>query len=354
MDFYCSLFDLETNEFSNPVLLMINCMQIEYGTNIQYFSEKKEYIGHCLLGISTKNIIKFDENFEVKECENNSKYYISVSTKGGQCYNVFSMSLLYIKSRQDYFIARTCQINNVPSLDLVGITEDNIVKYEVPGDIKSESTSTLNIKTTILTPKTTLVSSTQIKSTTPTLKSTLISSIQKESTIPTLKSTLVSSIKKESTIPIIKSTYISSIQSTTTKAQPMSNIQTTTIKTQPLSLPLLSSEIHSSSFTSTKISNPISTHISNSIISKPSSIIITEHNIKTTYTKFTTFLLDKSTTLLPPNIPSSTIKNTLLSSKLSLPNSFISKSNIQNQNTLLTIYKSELIFHIEIYIMKAK
>ena len=180
MDFYCSLFDVEANELSNPVLLMINCMQIEYGTNIQYFSEKKEYIGHCLLGISTKNIIKFDENFEVKECENNSKYYISVSTKGGQCYNVFSMSLLYFKSRQDYFIARTCQINNVPTLDLVGITEDNIVKYEVPGDIKSESTSTLNIKTTILTPKTTLVSSTQIKSATPTLKSTLISSIQKE------------------------------------------------------------------------------------------------------------------------------------------------------------------------------
>jgi hypothetical protein len=44
MDFYCSLFDLETNEFSNPVLLMINCMQIEYGTNIQYFSEKKNIL----------------------------------------------------------------------------------------------------------------------------------------------------------------------------------------------------------------------------------------------------------------------------------------------------------------------
>jgi hypothetical protein len=37
-----------------------------------------------------------------------------------------------------------------------------------------------------------------------------------------------------------------------------------------------------------------------------------------------------------------------------LPNSFISKSNIQNQNTLLTIYKSELIFHIENDIMKSK
>jgi hypothetical protein len=44
MDFYCSLFDVETNELSNPVLLMINCMQIEYGTNIQYFSEKKNIL----------------------------------------------------------------------------------------------------------------------------------------------------------------------------------------------------------------------------------------------------------------------------------------------------------------------
>ena len=121
-NFYCSLYDSETNELSEPVIFMTKCMQLEYGADIQYISEKKEYIGYCLLGNSRKNIIKLNENFEVKESENNSKYYISVSAQGGQCYNVYSMSVLYIKSSQDYFIARTCDIENVPKLDLVSTT----------------------------------------------------------------------------------------------------------------------------------------------------------------------------------------------------------------------------------------
>ena len=154
-NFHCSLYDTETNELSEPVILMTKCMQLEYGTDIQYISEKNEYIGYCFLETSKKNIIKFDENFEVKESENNSKYYIGVSALSGQCYNVHSMSVLYIKSSKDYFIARTCDIDNVPKLDLVSISEENIEKYEIPGDIKSESTSTSNIKTTIPIPKTT-------------------------------------------------------------------------------------------------------------------------------------------------------------------------------------------------------
>ena len=351
-NFHCSLYDAETNELSDPVILMTKCMQLEYGTDIQYISEKNEYIGYCFLAISKKNIIKFDENFEVKENENNSKYYISVSTQSGICYNVYSLSVLYIKSSHDYFIARTCDIDNVPKLDLISISEENIVKYDIPGDTKSEPTSTPNTKTTIPTPKTTLVLTTQIKTTIPTPTTTLVSTTQIKTTIPTLKSTLVSNIK-----------------STITKTQPTLNIQTTTIIAQPLLL--LSSEIQSSYFTSTKISNPISTYISNSIISKPSSIIITEQNIKTTYTKFTTSLSDKSTTLLVPNTPSMTIKNSILFSslsskslsstissttitKLSLPDSFISKSNIQSQSTMLTTYKKKLVFQVENDIMKAK
>jgi hypothetical protein len=62
-DFFCSLYDVESNEISEPVLLMTNCMQLEYGTDIQYISEKKEYIGYCFLANSKKNIIKFDKNF---------------------------------------------------------------------------------------------------------------------------------------------------------------------------------------------------------------------------------------------------------------------------------------------------
>ena len=385
-NFHCSLYDAETNELSDPVILMTKCMQLEYGTDIQYISEKNEYIGYCFLAISKKNIIKFDENFEVKENENNSKYYISVSTQSGICYNVYSLSVLYIKSSHDYFIARTCDIDNVPKLDLISISEENIVKYDIPGDTKSEPTSTPNTKTTIPTPKTTLVlttqikttiptptttlvSTTQIKTTIPTPTTTLIPTTQIKTTIPTPTTTLVPTTQIKTTIPTLKSTLVSNIKSTITKTQPTLNIQTTTIIAQPLLL--LSSEIQSSYFTSTKISNPISTYISNSIISKPSSIIITEQNIKTTYTKFTTSLSDKSTTLLVPNTPSMTIKNSILFSslsskslsstissttitKLSLPDSFISKSNIQSQSTMLTTYKKKLVFQVEKDIMKAK
>ena len=127
-DFYCSLYDVESNELSEPVKLMTNCTLFEYGANIQYISENNEYIRYCSLGNSRKNIIKLDENFEVKDSENNSKYYISVSTKSGICYNVHSMSVLYIKSSKDYFIARTCDINDVPKLDLISISGENIVK----------------------------------------------------------------------------------------------------------------------------------------------------------------------------------------------------------------------------------
>ena len=348
---------------------MTKCMQLEYGTDIQYISEKNEYIGYCFLAISKKNIIKFDENFEVKENENNSKYYISVSSQSGICYNVYSLSVLYIKSSHDYFIARTCDIDNVPKLDLISISEENIVKYDIPGDTKSEPTSTPNTKTTIPTPKTTLVLTTQIKTTIPTPTTTLVSTTQIKTTIPTPTTTLIPTTQIKTTIPTLKSTLVSNIKSTITKTQPTLNIQTTTIIAQPLLL--LSSEIQSSYFTSTKISNPISTYISNSIISKPSSIIITEQNIKTTYTKFTTSLSDKSTTLLVPNTPSMTIKNSILFSslsskslsstissttitKLSLPDSFISKSNIQSQSTMLTTYKKKLVFQVEKDIMKAK
>ena len=165
MNFFCFLYDVESNELSEPVVLMTKCMAFEYGANIQYINEKGEYIGYCLIGSSKKNIIKFDENFEVKESENDSKYYISFSAKSGQCYNVYSMSVLYIKSSQDYFIARNCDINNLPTLDLINISEENAEKI---GLIKIVIFINLNphlfqIKKLQLTPKSALVSNIQMK-----------------------------------------------------------------------------------------------------------------------------------------------------------------------------------------------
>ena len=404
-NFYCSYYDVESNELSEPVILMTKCMQLEYGSDIVYISERNEYIGYCVLKISTKNIIKFDEKLDVKENEDKSKYYISFSTQSGDCYNVHSMSVLFIKTKQDYYIARTCDINNVPKLDLINISGENIVKNEIPQYSESnkyESTSILNTKSTNLTPKSTLISNSKIKSTILTPKSTFISNSKIKSTILTPKSTfisnfqiksstldpkstIVSNIPMKTTIPASESTLSSYIQKKSTTLSPkstlvsnpqikstihspkstfVSNIKSTIsfFSTKILPFSLLS-QIQSSSFPLTKKSNPLSTYISSSIISKPSSTIITAQNIKSTNAKFTT--------LLVPNTPSSSIKNSILSSslspkviststikstsipKISLLDSFISNSHIQYQSTLNTTYKNKLEFHMENDVMKA-
>ena len=343
-NFECLIYDVESNELSDPVIFMTDCSQLSYGVNIQYISETKEYIGYCYSDIYKKNIIKFDENFEVKESENNSKYYISISANFEICYNVYSISVLYIKSSQDYYIAKTCYLDNVLTLNLLQISEENIEKKVISQDAylyKSESTSISNTKSTIpLTSKSTLISNIQNKSAIPTLKSAFISNIQMKSSTPTTKSTLVSNIQIQSTFPILKTTLLSNIYMSITPTSKStlvssikSNIPIFSTKTQSLSL---SSSILSSSLISTKKSNNMSTNISNSIISKSSSFKInTIQNLESIITKTITSISGKSTSLLAQNTLSSNIKDYILFSSLSpkLSSTSISKLSLSDSLT---------------------
>ena len=83
---------------------MVGCGAFKYYTGIKYVKEQNEYIGYCFLSNGKLNMIKFDENFNIKDIDDNSnKSYIHF-----EYYNelniMYSSSFIYDNNNEIYSI----------------------------------------------------------------------------------------------------------------------------------------------------------------------------------------------------------------------------------------------------------
>ena len=110
----CLLYNSEYNKFSNLVQIFQNCEKSSsYNMDVKYISNKQEYFASCSTSSNDIYIIKFDENFNIKDTnENNINCYISFNINNNECNKIDSSSLLYIKNDNKYYLFRTCFTNN--------------------------------------------------------------------------------------------------------------------------------------------------------------------------------------------------------------------------------------------------
>ena len=381
--FQCLLYDSESNKFITDFTNLINNCQISQNNmDVQYISEKHEYLACCSESYDTMNFIRLDENLNIKSRDtfNNNNCYTSFKITNSLCYSPSSSQLKYINYLDNLYQFRACSDNNQETLSLLYINEtcNNQINatglnydYELIQELSSSSLSFTSIMKESPSKLSSLISSTSIKKISPTIPSSLISSTSIKKFSSTILSSLISStfIKKlSSTIPssLISSASFKKISSTI----PSSLISSTSIKKLSSTIPFISSTsnkkltstIRSSLISSTSFKKLISTiiFISSTSIKKElpkassllssTSIITTSFSISTTSFLSTiiinnsnlkienksSLLTKSSSILLGTTIPKKIITYLPSSKTLISTNSKIVGSQISSSTNLLT------------------
>ena len=123
------IYDIEKNSFSIICKLMVGCGSYKFYSGIKYIKEKNEYIGYCFSLNEKLNMIKFDENFNIKDIDdNNNKSYINFEN-----YNIliYSSSLIYDNNNEIYSLVYSCNKDNKDTFNYVEIIESQSSKVPI-------------------------------------------------------------------------------------------------------------------------------------------------------------------------------------------------------------------------------
>ena len=308
---YCVVFDITTLTFGEEVSYAEKCStdSPEY-INIYYFKENREYFFICKTTDNNENykIIKFDNNFnkiDLDEDEYNQEPNLSL----GECYHVYSFSLIYLSKYGSYHIISDPLVYGTTELIKINTLPDYY-------NYNTDSTSTLE----------------KLMSSLPYIYSTNINKIK----TTTIISSSLSSTNIFSSL-LISSTAISS-KISSNKISTLYPITSTNLFSN-----ILSSKIYSSNIYSSRI--PFSTIISSKIKTSPipfSTIISSK--IKTSTIPFSTIISSKikTSTISSSTIISSKIKTSLIYSSNIYSSTIISSSNISYSdiNSSSNIFKT--------------
>ena len=93
--------------------------------DVQYISEKQEYLACCSKGYDKMNFIRLDENLNIKSRDtfNNNNFNTSFKISNNLCYSPFSSQLKYIKHLDNYYLFGACVENSEEILSLLYINE---------------------------------------------------------------------------------------------------------------------------------------------------------------------------------------------------------------------------------------
>ena len=283
----CLLYNSLTNNLSNMIKFFDKCQLYSYNMGVLYTKEKQEYSAFCSTNDQKMNIVKFDENFNIKNTDNeNDKCYLNFAIQDNVCQTIYSFYLLYVNVGKNYYIYRVCFHNNKYTLNLLTITDVCNNKINATGfNINNFITSTLPF-------------------------SSIVSTVMVESSIPT---SLTTEINIENISTSFK-TISSSILITTTFGKAI-------ISTSPISLPLTIQEPLSS------VIQLSSTFIVSSTILEPLTSIL---KIPSNFTSFSTIQEPLSSILYLPStsISASTIQESLSSNTPILPTLIEYPSNL--------------------------
>lgn len=151
---YCLTYDITTNKWSDYDIYLNDCLLEITSLYIEYFNNTKEYILYCFQSTTKFNLLKIDENFEIKEDEGNGIYDLS---------NILS-------NCSEYFLSNL--IHNVTNITMFVRCDNSILKIKkedaifMKTTIKRENKTNLD-QTIILTTflETTIISTTLSEST---------------------------------------------------------------------------------------------------------------------------------------------------------------------------------------------
>ena len=341
----CLLYDSEKNKFSNIIKVFENCQKPTYTMGVKYSNEKQEYYVYCSTSSNYIYFLKFDQDFNIKENENNNKCYISFNFYNNECNMIYSSPIIYIENDNKYYSFRSCFSNNEYSLSLLNINEtcnneiENIYFFFniliIP--------STLLIESTIILDSSSLTS--KIESTTPNFTST--PEIENESTLLELGSkssisefeqdSTILSTENESTLLIESQTSISEIEIESS----ISKIESSISKSESSILENKSSilEIESSI---PKIESSI-LEIKSSILEIKSSIL--ENNssileIKSSIPKIESSILESNLSILEIESSISEIKSSILKISSNILENELSSSIWEIKNEASSLFPS--------------
>ena len=131
----CLIFYINTNEWSEPINNLNNCLINSYSFTLQYFDSLNYYILSCLQSQSEFSFLKLNNNFETIDDNTKGFYYISESL---------------INSCTQYSLASLVNDTDYNIIKMFGICDTTVNKYEIQKYI-SPTTIITNIPTTIIT-----------------------------------------------------------------------------------------------------------------------------------------------------------------------------------------------------------
>ena len=230
---YCIIYNIQSNNFHQ---FDINYSKKEYGTtlnniNLNYFKETREYIFSFRGYDAEITLIRFNDDFEIIENEDNSQEYkILFNT---ECQMIYTFSFVFISNEYQIIGHFSCNGNEMSSLHSIPSEYKPVVIYtELSGDNSNTKTSVLSVvSSTFLTNMKSSVYKTSILNTRTTQPQTRTTQPQTKTTQPdtrtTQPQTRTTNIKIKTTVP--KKTIYSS---PTSILSSQNNIKSSTLITK--------------------------------------------------------------------------------------------------------------------------
>ena len=122
--FYYLIYNIENYEFNDLQKLSVTCDRNSYFMDIYYVSEYQEFVAFCSYE-SSKNIIKFDRDFNIKDKNNdNEMCHTLIDIKGDQIIYYYSSFIIYNKNDQKYYLLKSTLQDNKDVFVLMNFPED--------------------------------------------------------------------------------------------------------------------------------------------------------------------------------------------------------------------------------------
>ena len=135
----CFQYNIDNNAFTNETQYFSSCRDTANYMEVYYFKEKGEYMFICVDQANQKgfNVVKFNSNFEqISEVNPDTTDY----SYGGNCYNIYSINMIYISSIDDFILINDCEVDgsiiSTGSINLEKLSpENNNNNYPIEEDI---------------------------------------------------------------------------------------------------------------------------------------------------------------------------------------------------------------------------
>ena len=135
----CLQYNIDNNAFTEETQYFSSCRNTANYMEVYYFKEKEEYMFICVDQGNQKglNVVKFNSNFvQISDVNPNTTDY----SYGGNCYQIYSINMIYISSIDDFILINDCDIGgsitSTGSINLEKLSpENNNNNYPIEEDI---------------------------------------------------------------------------------------------------------------------------------------------------------------------------------------------------------------------------